>query len=254
MSSEKSILLPVTQLSSAERFSTGQTMWRSKSRPRFVWLRQYSIPILIAAAIHAGAVFWPTGPKSPVLQAGHLKAEAVQMIATVEAVPSPATAADSAPSSSGEPTEEMPSPVPPTLAEPFFEIASSLRQELGEYAKANMGNAGAAKLLAPLPGLDGSALAAFAGNWQGGATTFAPEPPYPPMARQEGREGLVELEVIVRHSGRVESAIVARTSGYADLDRAARETVVAKWRFPAGQPGHQYVRVSFRLTASERRH
>lgn len=256
MSSEKSILLPVMQLGYIATIATKPDFSRAHTRRGFHWIRQYGIPVFAATALHLGAAFWPTNSEKRVAPVSSSEIGTVQMIAEPEATPAPSQPSGATPSSSVQSVDKVPSLTPPTLAEPLFELAelaSSLRQELSDYAKTNMGRAGMPTLPAPTLSLDGLALSALAGNRSGGGMTFAPEPPYPRLARQEGREGVVELDVVIRHSGRVESAVVSRTSGFGDLDRAARETVIAQWQFPTGQPGQQSVRVSFRLTAADRR-
>jgi protein TonB len=64
-----------------------------------------------------------------------------------------------------------------------------------------------------------------------------PPPRYPRLARREGYEGLAVLRVRVSADGRCLAAQVARSSGYAILDRAAAEAV-RQWRFrPATRGG-----------------
>ena len=65
-----------------------------------------------------------------------------------------------------------------------------------------------------------------------------PVPRYPAEARQQGLEGVVVLNVLVRSDGRVEEARVAASSGAAVLDEVALDAV-RKWTFvPATQGGH----------------
>ena len=47
-------------------------------------------------------------------------------------------------------------------------------------------------------------------------------PPYPPISRENGEEGRVVLKIMVSPDGRVTDVRVARSSGFARLDRAAR--------------------------------
>ncbi len=62
-------------------------------------------------------------------------------------------------------------------------------------------------------------------------------PRYPRLARREGYEGRVLLRVRVSADGRCLAVQVARSSGYAILDRAATEAV-RTWRFrPAARGG-----------------
>ncbi|KXU37648.1 hypothetical protein AXK12_01540 [Cephaloticoccus capnophilus] len=81
---------------------------------------------------------------------------------------------------------------------------------------------------------------------------YAPNPPYPPAARREGREGMVELLVLVDGRGRAKRAEVSRSSGYDDFDETARNTVMTRWQFPARENELQIVRVVFTLTDKTR--
>jgi len=76
---------------------------------------------------------------------------------------------------------------------------------------------------------------------------YAPNPPYPPAARREGREGMVELLVLIDGRGRAKRAEVSRSSGYDDFDESARNTVMTRWQFPARENEFQVVRVVFTL-------
>ncbi len=64
-----------------------------------------------------------------------------------------------------------------------------------------------------------------------------PQPPYPDSAQLNGEEGTVILSVKVGDNGKVRNVIVAKSSGFADLDNAAIEGVL-RWRFvPAMENG-----------------
>src|SRR5690606_26979088 len=79
---------------------------------------------------------------------------------------------------------------------------------------------------------------------------------YPPAALAEGREGHVELGVVVSETGVVDTAEVLVSAG-ADFDAAALEAIRA-WRFtPAevdGRPAMARIRVPFDFLRSEREH
>jgi len=65
-----------------------------------------------------------------------------------------------------------------------------------------------------------------------------PAPRYPRQAMRTGVEGTVTLRVLVDEQGWPQSVEVERSSGHRELDRAAREHVLAKWRFhPAQRQG-----------------
>lgn len=77
-------------------------------------------------------------------------------------------------------------------------------------------------------GVGRQAAAPVAGN---------PAPGYPTRARRRGWEGRVVLEVAVAADGTVNAVEVRESSGYAALDRAARDAV-RDWRFsPASEDG-----------------
>ena len=63
-------------------------------------------------------------------------------------------------------------------------------------------------------------------------------PPYPPLAIRLNEFGKVRLHLTITPQGTVTDAAVVRSSGYADLDQAARSWVVAHWRYhPATHAG-----------------
>lgn len=70
------------------------------------------------------------------------------------------------------------------------------------------------------------------------AYDVAPAPRYPRQALRRGAEGTVLLRVLVDEQGRPQEVAIETSSGHRDLDRAAREQVLAKWRFhPATHQG-----------------
>lgn len=81
----------------------------------------------------------------------------------------------------------------------------------------------------------------------------APPPRYPRPAIQRRFEGVVTLRVLVDAEGRPQSVEVEHSSGHRVLDQAAREQVLARWRFhPAVRDGravaaYALVPVAFRL-------
>jgi len=63
-------------------------------------------------------------------------------------------------------------------------------------------------------------------------------PPYPALAERLGEEGIVALRLTVSTQGFVTDAMVLRSSGYPDLDQAARSWILAHWRYrPASRGG-----------------
>jgi len=81
----------------------------------------------------------------------------------------------------------------------------------------------------------------------------APPPAYPTAARRMRMQGTVLLEVLVDADGRPLRVDVRQSSGHRQLDEAARDQVLARWRFvPAMRDGHAIqaiglVPVDFRL-------
>ena len=81
----------------------------------------------------------------------------------------------------------------------------------------------------------------------------APPPAYPAVARRLRFEGTVLLEVLVDANGRPLRVEVRESSGHRQLDEAARDQVLARWRFqPAMRDGRAIqaiglVPVDFRL-------
>lgn len=80
-----------------------------------------------------------------------------------------------------------------------------------------------------------------------------PAPRYPRISLRRGDTGTVLLKVLVDENGRPTEVLVERSSGHRELDRAAREQVLANWRFhPALQqgrpvPAYAMVPIDFRL-------
>lgn len=66
----------------------------------------------------------------------------------------------------------------------------------------------------------------------------APAPAYPRDAIRDRREGVVMLQITVGVDGRPIDVVVAQSSGHRDLDIAARQQVLKRWRFkPAMKDG-----------------
>lgn len=67
----------------------------------------------------------------------------------------------------------------------------------------------------------------------------APAPVYPSAARRMHMQGTVILRVLVDVDGKPLQVVVESSSGHAELDRAAQNQVLSKWRFqPATAQGH----------------
>lgn len=64
-----------------------------------------------------------------------------------------------------------------------------------------------------------------------------PSPPFPRGASERDEEGTVILSMVINTEGRIEDIYIVESSGYADLDQAAMDTVY-QWRFlPASRGG-----------------
>lgn len=80
-----------------------------------------------------------------------------------------------------------------------------------------------------------------------------PAPRYPRQAVRAGLEGTVTLRVLVDEQGWPKTVEIEQSSGHRELDRGAREHVLAKWRFhPAQRQGraisaYALVPIDFRL-------
>ena len=68
-------------------------------------------------------------------------------------------------------------------------------------------------------------------------TCTIPEPTYPPLSKRRGESGKVVIRLIVAPSGAIESAAVRQSSGFARLDAAARDAVLAGTCRPYLQDG-----------------
>ncbi len=78
-----------------------------------------------------------------------------------------------------------------------------------------------------------------------------PKPAYPPLSRRLHEEGVVRLNILVNPDGSVARLEIAKSSGYARLDKSALDTVPS-WKFvPAhqgGQPIADWVIVPIQFT------
>jgi protein TonB len=79
------------------------------------------------------------------------------------------------------------------------------------------------------------------------AYAAAPAPAYPTMAIRRHMEGTVTLRVLVDEEGKPVEVSVEKSSGQELLDRAAREQVLAKWRFQPAQIDGRHVRAWARV-------
>jgi periplasmic protein TonB len=67
------------------------------------------------------------------------------------------------------------------------------------------------------------------------------QPPYPTEMIHKGKEGVVEVEILVNPDGRVGEARILKSSGFSAFDNATMEEARRKWRFkPATRDGVPY--------------
>ena len=84
----------------------------------------------------------------------------------------------------------------------------------------------------------------------------ATPPPYPVTALRAGVQGTVLLRVLVDENGKPVQVLIVKSSGSHELDNAARNHVLAAWRFhPARREGHAVqawtqVPVEFKLSGA----
>ena len=78
------------------------------------------------------------------------------------------------------------------------------------------------------------------------ATGSIPRPPYPTISQENGDEGTVVLKIMVSPEGKVTNVGVAKSSGFARLDRAARNAGKSGRFQPSGWTEYT-VPVSFKL-------
>lgn len=83
----------------------------------------------------------------------------------------------------------------------------------------------------------GPGMGTGSGTTRGPRIVDGEKPDYPHNARAKGWEGTVRLQILVNTAGRVKEVRIASSSGYSELDDAARQSVQS-WRFsPALQNG-----------------
>lgn len=151
------------------------------------------------------------------------------------------------------PTPPRPAPIPRRVAAPEPPVAAIVGADPVPPVVVDSGPTSTPPIEAPTP-TPANAAAAAASD---GALAYieAPQPPYPARALRQRAEGVVLLRVRVGPDGRPLAVEVARGSGHAVLDVAARRQVLHHWRFrPAQRDGRAVeavglVPVAFRLAA-----
>lgn len=230
-----------------------------KSLRRPGLLRRYAPAALIAAGLHAVlAVLWPE-PAAPTFvsrsageESGASGASTMELTLMEEDDSLLGEIAEAAPAVEARPAQpdnvivwdfdpdiftQDAAPDAPELLDPGAALAGQIDSTLAAALR---------ELQQGLDQVSGRRGRGFSAGKAG--VLYAPNPPYPPLARREGREGIVEILVLVDSRGRAGRAEVAHSSGYADLDESALNTVMTRWKFPARENELQIVRVIFSLT------
>lgn len=217
-------------------------------------LNSLKLPLLLSLALHAALVggLLPLRPAAAPAAPLPLTLELLPAQAPQPAAPGPTAAAKATPRppapavrSSAAPRGEQARPATPRAHAPSPALSPNT-------AAAGAVAAGADRPAAAPQGEAAAAPAEARGGGQaaaGGATQGAsfragsrdnPQPPYPELSRERGESGRVLLRVRVGRGGEALEVSVLQSSGYARLDRAARETV-ERWRFTPARRGGEAV-------------
>lgn len=148
---------------------------------------------------------------------------------TFRSVPPPVTHGGP---SSGPNTGGVVDPVPPTFAPPDVgdtDFGPVKPGDVGTDPRHDTGDTGNPP---PAPPTETTNQTTIQPYDEPPVPTYSPEPPYPEIARSAGIEGLVRLEAIVSHEGRVLSVEVR--DGNVILADAAKRTVLT-WKFQPGK-------------------
>ena len=140
-----------------------------------------------------------------------------------------------------------PAVAPPPLV-PMLHVARHVttpraRVAVAHPAPISIPAMGAITPVAPLPGIATVVATDMAASAADSEATIAYEtatpPAYPILALRTGVQGTVLLKVLVDASGKPAQVAIEHSSGSRTLDEAARQHVLAAWRFhPAIRDGH----------------
>ena len=156
-----------------------------------------------------------------------------------------------------KPKQETPEPKPKPAEQvaerpverPAAKITAAEGRGSGERSGGNhssaRGEGGAGGSQAGGSGSGGSGAGSSAANAIR-ATGSIPRPPYPTISQENGEEGTVVLKIMVSPEGKVTNVGVAKSSGFARLDRAARNAGKSGRFQPSGWTEYT-VPVSFKL-------
>jgi protein TonB len=222
-------------------------------RPRQNVRGSYALGLLAALGLHAAVLFgWP--PPRVAMEQVEFGVEAADSsieVSLVAALPAEEVVAEVPPEP--PPVEPSPEPIPepvvepppvpekpPEMAIPKPEPAPKLQPPPPTKPKPQKAPQPKSTRIArtsgdgssAIPGSDATTARASAGAL-GAKPGYLrnPHPAYPEDARAAGHQGTVTLYVRVDEQGRVASARVSSSSGYASLDERARSTVASQWIF-----------------------
>jgi protein TonB len=218
-----------------------------------VWRREPRLAkALAASAVLHLVLLWPAAVPRPKLQIAQPLAAELRPVAAV-AAPAVAVAeqppVSRVPAAPTEPRKTATAPQrprsvraerPPVIAaaEPQPQAAPPVQAEAsrqqpagdddgagtGAVAPARMGDSGTALVSSgsglPAAGVDPQALVEYRF-----ALVRSAAPRYPPLARERGWSGRVEVRLTVAEDGRPREASITRSAGYALLDEEARSTI-----------------------------
>lgn len=175
----------------------------------------------------------------------YMEVAVVDLSTPPETVPQDSTPENN--SSQGSAVEPLVVAGPATAGDIAVRVPESTVKGTGNYIGNSSGGSGAGTVAAPPK--------APAGPTRGAKIVASPKPNYPNVARQNGWEGTVKLNVYVAADGGVEDVQILGSSGHDQLDQSAVSAVRNRWQFsPAlreGQPvaGWKSIAVRFELDA-----
>jgi len=154
------------------------------------------------------------------------------------------------------PAEPQPIPPPPILLKPLprpvhaTPVAKPVPESIPQPAAAVPVDEGTAPPASPVPDEAKPSAGPSTPVEATLAYASAPPPTYPRMAIAAHMEGTVTLRVLVDEAGKPLEVVVEGSSGHAVLDKAAREQVLAHWRFQPATAGGKAVRAWARIPVS----
>ena len=199
---------------------------------------------LVSAAIHIAVFSLVRIDLSPVAEAAAAKYSIslktfIAAEPVIEQAAVPAVAASAEPQTAAAPVEPVAefSKAKTEPAEPAVEPeATAAVSEVPPMTPVILGSIGAVSVA----GGETVPEAAGSGQASGAFVSFdslavpgvrVPKPEYPAIARRWGHEGTVVLEIVIAAEGSVSDARVLKSSGYDELDEAAIDIVLKRWRF-----------------------